>query len=223
MTEIKTKHCTGCEKDLPTGEFNKDRSKKDGLACRCRKCESRRGKKYRADNREKIRRSQKEYRETEHGQKHRSDYQKTDRGREIQRLAHKKHYGNNRDKILSQNKKYATTEKGREVMRRGVKKYCNTLKGHLRRTFHNMDQRCNNLKATSYKYYGGRGIQNKFQSPEAFINYVMVDLGVTHIDQIRGLQVDRINNDGHYEPGNIRFATASVNTNNRRCSKKVTV
>ena len=36
----------------------------------------------------------------------------------------------------------------------------------------------------------------------------------------RGLQIDRIDNDGHYEKGNIRFVTCVENNNNRCNSKK---
>ena len=39
--KIKTeKHCPRCKKDLPVGEFGKDRSTKDGMTCYCRKCKT---------------------------------------------------------------------------------------------------------------------------------------------------------------------------------------
>jgi hypothetical protein len=34
----------------------------------------------------------------------------------------------------------------------------------------------------------------------------------------RDMQIDRIDNDGHYEPGNLRYVTAAENMHNtRRC------
>jgi hypothetical protein len=37
-----------------------------------------------------------------------------------------------------------------------------------------------------------------------------------------GMQLDRINNDGHYEPGNVRWATALTQVNNREVTRLYT-
>lgn len=85
---------------------------------------------------------------------------------------------------------------------------------HLRSVFHNINHRCNNSNDIGYKYYGGRGIQNKFRPFDNFKNYVINELQVDP----RGLDCDRIDNNGHYEKGNIRFVTRKENLNNRRNS-----
>lgn len=92
----------------------------------------------------------------------------------------------------------------------------NNLRDNLRRRLSNAQQRCTNSKAKSYKWYGQRGIKCLFTSFEQFYNHVVDDLGIKNLEQLKGLQLDRINNDGHYEPGNIRFVTQKVNLNNRR-------
>lgn len=86
------------------------------------------------------------------------------------------------------------------------------------RVWGNMIQRCTNPNLDRYKDYGGRGItvcerwRNSF---EAFY----ADVG----DRPEGMFLDRINNDGNYEPNNVRWVTrAQSNLNTRRC-KFVTV
>ena len=90
-----------------------------------------------------------------------------------------------------------------------------TILGCLRARFNDIQKRCTNSKCRAYKDYGGRGIKNKFNSSDEFVNYVV---NVLKVDP-RDLEIDRINNDGNYEPGNIRLVTAKVNANNRRQRK----
>ncbi|GAG04757.1 unnamed protein product, partial [marine sediment metagenome] len=81
--------------------------------------------------------------------------------------------------------------------------YRNTIIGYLRYTYGNMKNRCTNYEHHGYRYYGGRGIQCLFVSSQGFVDYVIKEL---QIDP-RGKQVHRINNNKHYEPGNITFVT----------------
>ncbi len=81
-----------------------------------------------------------------------------------------------------------------------------------------MKQRCFNPNCKIYKHYGGRGItvcdewKDDFQ---AFYDYVSK---LPHYGE-PGYTLDRINNDGNYEPGNVRWATRKTQNNNRRTSK----
>lgn len=77
-----------------------------------------------------------------------------------------------------------------------------------------MFQRCYNLNNKSFPYYGGRGIRVcvKWHS---FINFYE-DMG----DRPKGMSLDRIDNDGNYEPSNCRWATTSEQNKNKRGSKK---
>jgi hypothetical protein len=75
--------------------------------------------------------------------------------------------------------------------------------------------RCLNPSNKCYKNYGARGIKIHaawVSDKVAFLKYLLTLPG--HDDP--KLTIDRINNDGHYEPGNIRFATRSVQTLNQR-------
>ena len=117
---------------------------------------------------------------------------------------------------------YKQTEKGKASTRRYNHSenrkiaqrhyYCYTIKGRLRCIFNKMSHRCNNPENTDYNYYGGRGIKVKFVSFNDFYDYVTNELKADP----RGLTIDRINNDGHYERGNIRFVTRAENNRNKR-------
>jgi len=78
-----------------------------------------------------------------------------------------------------------------------------------------MKDRCNNPNSKIYHYYGGRGIKvcdewaNDFK---AYYDHVIALPNAMGND----LSIDRINNDGDYEPGNVRWATRLVQQNNRR-------
>jgi len=107
-------------------------------------------------------------------------------------------------------KQYQQSDRGKESHKRGNAKAYGTIWGYLGHVYKNMKYRCNDPKCSSYKYYGGRGIKCLFTLDE-FRGYV---INVLQVDP-RGLTIDRIDNSGHYEPGNIRFVTQEVNNQNR--------
>lgn len=121
-----------------------------------------------------------------------------------------KPYQQHRAESLQAQKKYAQTH--REQIQQRRKRYFKSLKGYLRVVWHNMLKRCNNPDDNRYKDYGGRGIKVKFESFDEFFDYVVNDLKADP----RGLTIDRIDNDGHYEKGNIRFITHKENCQNRQ-------
>ena len=82
-------------------------------------------------------------------------------------------------------------------------KYNATIRGVLQKRYHNIMRRCNDPRCKSYNRYGGRGIECRFNSFEAFVDYVDFTLMVDP----RGLHIHRMDNDGHYERGNIEFLT----------------
>lgn len=77
------------------------------------------------------------------------------------------------------------------------------------RSYSGAKQRCTNPKAKRYQDYGGRGIEFRFTSFKEFITHVGLKPTPRH-------SLDRNNNDGHYEPGNVKWATPSEQNKNQR-------
>ena len=128
----------------------------------------------------------------------------------------KHYYIEHREYRLEQIRKYQQTSKGKEVSHKTAARYHTTLRGYLNQVYGNIKQRCNNPKIHNYYAYGGRGIQCKFTSFQSFYRYITQGLGITKLEQVKGLQIDRTDNDGHYEKGNLRFCTHKENINNRK-------
>ena len=84
-------------------------------------------------------------------------------------------------------------------------------KTRIYRIWTNMKTRCGNLNASNYQYYGGRGIgvcKKWSESFEAFLS----DMGDPPSSKHT---IDRINVEGHYMPGNCRWATMKEQCENR--------
>lgn len=110
------------------------------------------------------------------------------------------------------------------VLRNGATKSCGCLRGE----FHGMSgtrtytawcdakSRCYNTNDIGYKYYGGRGIKicERWWKFSDFLK----DMG----ECPDGLSLERVNNNGNYEPGNCKWATQKEQCNNNRRNVKLT-
>ena len=81
--------------------------------------------------------------------------------------------------------------------------------------WHNMKDRCSNKNHSSYHSYGGRGITvcNEWQDYHSFL------IWATNNGWEDGLQIDREENNGNYEPSNCRFVTQAINIRNSNHAK----
>jgi len=85
------------------------------------------------------------------------------------------------------------------------------------RAWFNMLQRCENPNNKRYKDYGGRGIAvcDEWHSAERFIGWALAS------GWEKGLSIDRIDNNGNYEPDNCRWVTRKVQSRNKRSNHLV--
>lgn len=94
---------------------------------------------------------------------------------------------------------------------------------YLYATWIRMKNRCHNPKDSSYHKYGARGIKVYpewlgTQGLQKFVTYIIQELG----DRPKGTTLDRIDPLSGYEPGNLRWATASQQCLNRQSNRNST-
>lgn len=78
-----------------------------------------------------------------------------------------------------------------------------------------MCHRCECKNISNYSDYGGRGIRVCQEWLDDFMNFYEWSMKNGYADN---LTIDRINNDGSYEPSNCRWVTQRVQSNNKRSS-----
>lgn len=98
----------------------------------------------------------------------------------------------------------------------GTKKSGKSIYPSTYSSWANMKTRVYNKNREGYKNYGGRGIKicNRWSDFGSFL----ADMG----EKPKGLSLERINNDGNYEPDNCKWATFQEQTNNARSNRKLT-
>ena len=90
-------------------------------------------------------------------------------------------------------------------------------KSRLYRIWALMKSRCNNIKSSDYKDYGGRGI-NVCDEWLEFVPFMNWALANGYADD---LTLDRKNNDGNYDPGNCQWITRLKQNDNKRSHNNI--
>lgn len=90
--------------------------------------------------------------------------------------------------------------------------------------WHDMIRRCYEPKCSNYKNYGARGIKvcDEWKNDDGLYNFCewILSVGYDFSKSGREQSIDKINNDGNYEPSNCRLANQSIQNGNMRTKTK---
>ena len=100
----------------------------------------------------------------------------------------------------------------------GSRRWIDNKKTHIYSAWLAMKQRCNKPYNKSYKNYGGRGIKVCKEWDESFQAYYEYVSKLEHYGE-DGYSLDRIDNNGNYEPGNVKYSTRSEQEHNKRAKR----
>jgi hypothetical protein len=92
----------------------------------------------------------------------------------------------------------------------------------LYKVWTSMKQRCHNSADAKFHHYGGRGIKvcdEWMHNFGAFFEWAMAN-GYDETAPRGQCTIDRINNDGNYEPSNCRWTTMAEQNRNQRPRRK---
>lgn len=91
----------------------------------------------------------------------------------------------------------------------------------LYKKWKSMRRRCNNSNDTMYRYYGGRGIKVCKEWDNLNDGYLNFRNWALNSGYSPDLTLDRIDNNGNYEPFNCRWANMTIQSRNRNFTRKV--
>lgn len=120
---------------------------------------------------------------------------------------------------LTHGKSHQCTKCSFKQIANGQRKH-NCEPKRLYEAYVNMKTRCYNKNYSLYHRYGGRGICVCDEWRDSFVAFRDWALSHGYSDD---LTLDRINNDGNYEPSNCKWSTVTEQSNNRRTNRILTV
>lgn len=88
--------------------------------------------------------------------------------------------------------------------------------------WHNIKTRCYNKNNSKYKNYGARGITMFSEWTNNFEQFHEYVINLPNYKKEGYTSLDRIDNNGNYEPGNVRWATHLMQANNKQKTRVIT-